>query len=140
MQVGIQCESGMQPRYAHRGDAGCDLKAAEAFDIKPGKRKLVPCGIRVAIPENHVGYVVPRSGLALKYGVTVLNSPGIIDSGYRGVVHALLINHGDETFHANKGDRIAQFFIDKIPTIEWVPEKLDDTERGEGGFGSSGVE
>lgn len=132
-------EDAIIPFYAHPGDAGLDLFSVEEVTIEPGKRKLVATGISIELPKNTEAQVRPRSGLALKYGVTVLNSPGTIDEGYRGEIKVILINHGEEAFKINKGDKIAQMVIMPVLTvgIEEV-EILNDSERGEGGFGSTG--
>lgn len=129
------------PSYAYPGDAGMDLRAIEHVTLAPFERALVSTGIAIAIPEGYAGFVQPRSGLAIKQGVTVLNTPGLIDSRYRGEVKVALINlDAHATFEVNPGDRIAQLVIQKVECVEWsVVEKLDETERGEGGFGSSGV-
>ena len=132
-------EDAIIPFYAHPGDAGLDLFSVEEVTIEPGKRKLVATGISIELPKNTEAQVRPRSGLALKYGVTVLNSPGTIDEGYRGEIKVILINHGEEAFKINKGDKIAQMVIMPVLTvgIEEV-EILNDSERGEGGFGATG--
>ena len=132
-------EDAIIPFYAHPGDAGLDLFSVEEVTIEQGKRKLVATGISIELPKNTEAQVRPRSGLALKYGVTVLNSPGTIDEGYRGEIKVILINHGEEAFKINKGDKIAQMVIMPVLTvgIEEV-EILNDSERGEGGFGSTG--
>lgn len=132
-------EDAIIPFYAHPGDAGLDLFSVEEVTIEPGKRQLVATGISIELPKNTEAQVRPRSGLALKYGVTVLNSPGTIDEGYRGEIKVILINHGEEAFKINKGDKIAQMVIMPVLTvgIEEV-EILNDSERGEGGFGSTG--
>lgn len=128
------------PRFAHDGDAGADLTASEAVSIRPGGRALVATGFSLAIPDGHAGLVLPRSGLAIRSGVTVLNAPGLIDSGYRGEVKVALINHSDETFDIVPGDRIAQLVIVQVERPEYVSvDDLDDTTRGEAGFGSTGV-
>ena len=128
------------PWFAHAGDAGADLTAAEATVIRPGDRALVPTGFSMAIPLGHAGLVLPRSGLAIRSGVTVINAPGLIDAGYRGEVKVALINHSEESFHIERGDRIAQLVIIEIQEPEYVEvEDLDDSMRGEGGFGSTGV-
>lgn len=128
------------PSYAHPGDAGLDLRAAESCILKPFERAAVPCGVAVAIPQGYAGLVIPRSGLAIKHGISVVNGPGLIDSGYRGEIKAILVNldpHDD--FAIEKGDRIAQLVIIKIPDVELLAcAELDDTERGADGFGSSG--
>ena len=126
---------------AHQGDAGLDLKAKEDTVLFVGQRLLVPTALRVAVPQGWVGLVCPRSGLALKHGVTVLNAPGVIDSGYRGDLNVLLMNHGDEPFHIKRGDRIAQLVLTvfSTPPLHRVGQFNDATERGEAGFGSSGI-
>lgn len=127
------------PAYARTGDAGMDLHAAASVVLHPGCWGLVPCGIRAAIPPGYVGMVCPRSGLALKAGVTVLNGPGIIDAGYRGEVSVVLINHNAQTFRACRGERIAQLVVVPVVRVEWDEvDDLESTTRGEGGFGSSG--
>ncbi len=128
------------PRYQHRGeDAGLDLRAVEVAEIKPGKYKLIKTGLKIAIPAGYAGFIYPRSGLALKKGITVLNADGVIDSGYRGEVGVILINHGKEIFEINKGDRIAQLIIQQVMDIEWQEvDQLQKTTRGTGGFGHSG--
>jgi dUTP pyrophosphatase len=127
------------PSYATAGSAGLDLRAAEAFTLKPGERALVPTGLSIALPENFEAQVRPRSGLAVKHGVTVLNSPGTIDSDYRGEIKVPLINHGTEDFVIARGDRIAQMVIAAVEQVTLVEVKsLDETTRGAKGFGSSG--
>lgn len=127
------------PSQANPGDAGWDLCAAQDFTLEPGHRVAVPTGIAVAIPEGHAGLVLPRSGHARRHGVGVVNGPGLIDSGYRGEVTVLLINHGSETVTFSRGDRVAQLVVVAVPEITWTQaESLDVTERGSGGFGSSG--
>jgi dUTP pyrophosphatase len=127
------------PAYATSGSAGLDLRAAEAFTLKPGKRALVPTGIAIALPKGFEAQVRPRSGLAVKHGVTVLNAPGTIDADYRGEIKVPIINHGTEDFVITRGDRIAQMVIAPV-TIATLTEvdSLEETERGSGGFGSSG--
>ena len=128
------------PERAHPGDAGLDLRALEAGRIGPGERLAVPTGLAVAIPEGHAGLVMPRSGLARRHGVTLANSPGLIDAGYRGELQVLLLNTDPaQTFSIAAGDRIAQLVITPIRLAEpVVVESLDETSRGTGGFGSSG--
>ena len=127
------------PAYETAGAAGMDLRAADAVTLKPGARALVPTGLSIALPEGYEAQVRPRSGLAVKHGVTVLNSPGTIDSDYRGEIKVPLINHGQEDFLIARGDRIAQMVIAPVTRIGWAEvEALDDTARGSGGFGSSG--
>ncbi len=128
------------PAYAHPGDAGMDLKSVEDLTIPPGKRSLVHTGLQMALPFGYEAQVRPRSGLALKAGVTVLNTPGTIDAGYRGEVGVILANFGDADFVVKKGDRIAQMVIAPV-TIATIAEvaEFEASERGEGGFGSTGV-
>jgi len=129
------------PSYAHEGDAGMDLYAAEETTLKPGERKLISTGIKVAIPLGYEGQVRPKSGLALKHGISLANTPGTIDAGYRGEVGAILINHSQESYVVQKNMKIAQLIINKVEQaeIEEVPV-LDETARNEGGFGSTGLE
>jgi len=132
------------PRYASAGAAGLDLAAAlgEPMLLLPGARAAVPTGIAIALPPGHEGQVRPRSGLARKHGVTVLNAPGTIDEDFRGEVHVLLINLGQEPYVISPGDRIAQLVVAPVTRVEVLAEAetgdLGATERGEGGFGSSG--
>jgi dUTP pyrophosphatase len=128
------------PTRAHEGDAGLDLRALEAARLGPGERIAVRTGLAVAIPPGHAGLVLPRSGLAMRHGVTLTNSPGLIDSGYRGELKILMLNTDPaETFMIGPGDRIAQLVIVAV-ALPWAVEldSLDETERGSGGFGSSG--
>ena len=128
------------PVHAKPGDAGLDLRASEAASLEPGERRLVPTGFAVAIPEGHAGFVLPRSGLAMQKGVTVLNAPGLIDSGYRGELKVLLINHGGEAVAIARGERIAQLVIQPVASVTLVEvERLPDSARGVGGFGSTGA-
>ena len=130
------------PKYAKEGDAGCDLLSAEDLTINAGGgRALVPTGLALAIPEGYAGFVQPRSGLAVKNGVTVLNTPGLIDSGYRGELKVLLINTDpSEPFDIVRGERIAQLVIQKVEQVEFDEvDSLPSSERGEGGFGSTGL-
>lgn len=129
------------PTYAHEGDAGMDLRASEEATIPGGGRVLVGTGIAIALPHGHVGLVHPRSGLAAKHGITVLNAPGTIDAGYRGEVKVILLNTSDEAFNVAIGDRIAQLVVQKVehPAVEVVALLDGDTARGAGGFGSTGV-
>ncbi len=129
------------PGYARRGDAGADLVARVGVLLAAnGGRAMVPTGIALAIPEGYAGFVQPRSGLALRHGVTCLNTPGLIDSGYRDELSVLLVNTDHEApYEVRRGDRIAQLVIQRIETASFVEvEKLADTERGLGGFGSTG--
>jgi dUTP pyrophosphatase len=129
------------PAYAKPGDAGCDLVAADDVTLAPaGGRALVPTGLAIAIPEGYAGFVQPRSGLASKHGVTCLNTPGLIDSGYRGELKVLLINTDPtEPFRVTRGQRIAQLVIQAVERVDFVAmDELPDSERGAGGFGSTG--
>jgi len=127
------------PSRPYAGDAGLDLSACERFELSPGARALVPTGIAVAIPEGHAGFVQPRSGLATKHGISIVNTPGLVDSGYRGELLVNLLNTDrHETFIVEPGMRIAQLVIVALPTVELVEvDELPDSERGEKGFGSS---
>jgi len=129
------------PRYAHPGDAGLDLPSRTDMVLEPGQRAMVPTGIAVAIPPGFGGLVLPRSGLAARHGIALVNSPGLIDSGYRGEVTVIMINTDKtEPFRIRKGDRIAQLLIQRVEEVKLTEvQDLDDTSRGEGGFGSTGV-
>ncbi|HZU20999.1 MAG TPA: dUTP diphosphatase [Gaiellaceae bacterium] len=128
------------PERAYSGDAGVDLAACERVELPPGARALVPTGLAVAIPAGYAGYVQPRSGLAARYGISIVNTPGLVDSGYRGELLVNLVNHDQaETFVVEPGMRIAQLVIVPVPPVELVEvDELPETERGEAGFGSSG--
>jgi len=129
------------PHFASALAAGADIRAAVQEDVvmRPGEHTLVPSGFSMALPAGFEAQVRPRSGLALKHGIGVLNSPGTIDADYRGEVGVILINHGDMDFHIQRGDRIAQMVIAALPAVDFIEvTELDDTERGSGGFGSSG--
>jgi dUTP pyrophosphatase len=130
------------PTTASSGSAGIDLRAAidDEIDLGPGERVVVPTGIAVAIPEGYEGQVRPRSGLALEHGLTLLNTPGTIDSDYRGEVKVILINLGQESFRLSRGDRVAQMVVSEVSKVRFVEaSELSPTERGGGGFGSSGI-
>jgi len=128
------------PAHAHPGDAGVDLRAAAPVRLEPGERVPVPTGIALAIPEGHAGLVVPRSGLALRHGVGVVNAPGLVDSGYRGEIVVILVNYGREPVEFSRGDRIAQLVVLPVSAQEFVEvADLPGSVRGEGGFGSTGV-
>ena len=128
------------PSYAHPSDAGMDLRSVADLTIDPGRRALVPTGLVMLLPPLYEAQVRPRSGLALKRGVTVLNTPGTIDSGYRGEVGVILANFGDEPFEVKKGDKIAQMVIAPVTQPEIAEtDVIDETDRGAGGFGSTGV-
>lgn len=128
------------PHYAHAGDAGLDLYASESVTLEPGQRLLIGTGIAIALPEGFAGFVQPRSGLAAKKGLTIVNSPGLIDSGYRGEIKVIALNtDAQAAIQIERGNRLAQLVIQEVPivTLEEADE-LDDTDRAEGGFGSSG--
>ena len=129
------------PSYQTAGAAGMDLPAAvlEPVTLQPGERRLIPCGFAVAIPEGYEAQVRPRSGLASRFGITVLNAPGTIDSDYRGEVRVLLVNHGASAFTVEPGERIAQLVIGPVCRVVWQEvDALPDTGRGDGGFGHTG--
>jgi dUTP pyrophosphatase len=128
------------PNYAKPGDAGVDLCSTEKYTLAPGERKLVSTGIKIALPDGYEAQVRPRSGLALKNGISIVNTPGTVDSGYRGEIGVILINLSKEEFVVEPGMRIAQMVINQVEHAEFVEVKeLDQTERGEGGFGHSGI-
>ena len=130
------------PHYATGGAAGMDIRAAleDAIILQPGERDMIPTGIAVALPEGFECQVRPRSGLALKHGISMVNNPGTIDEDYRGEIRVLLINHGDEPFTIQPGERIAQIVIARYEKIVWdVVEDLPESTRGTGGFGSTGT-
>ena len=129
------------PAYAKPGDAGADLRSRIDFELEPGERALVPTGVAIALPEGYVGLVHPRSGLAIKNGITIVNAPGTVDSGYRGELMVTLLNTDKtKSFHVQRGDRIAQLVIQKYEHATFtVVEELEQTERGSSGFGSSGI-
>lgn len=136
------CEDLPLPEYATPGAAGMDLRAAVEQDVtlQPGERRLVPTGIRIALPEGYEAQVRPRSGLAVRHGIGMVNAPGTIDSDYRGGVQVLLINLGQEPFVIRRGDRIAQMVVAPVTRVAWAPvSELPDSARGEGGFGHTGV-
>ncbi len=136
------CAKGLPlPSYATEGSAGCDLSAAieKSAVIVPGERRLITTGLRISLPPGYEAQIRPRSGLAFKHGITMVNSPGTIDSDYRGTISVILINHGQDNYTVHRGDRIAQMVIAPVTQASFVQEQeLDDTERGDGGFGSTG--
>jgi dUTP pyrophosphatase len=138
--VDVPIIAASEPRYAHPGDAGADLTAAESVRLEPGERALVGTGVRIALPDGHVAFVVPRSGLAAKHGITIVNSPGTVDAGYRGEIKVSLLNtDAREAFDIAVGDRIAQLIVMPVPRARFIPvDVLPDSPRGEGGFGSTG--
>ena len=130
------------PKYMSDGAAGMDIYAKVNTDtvVAVGEIKLIPTGIRIALPQGYEAQIRPRSGLALKNGITMVNTPGTIDSDYRGEIGVIIINHGHEPFTIKRGDRIAQMVINKYEHVFWTEtDSLDETERGSGGFGHSGV-
>jgi dUTP pyrophosphatase len=134
-------ELAQAPKYAHDGDAGADLVCIEDVTLKPGERRLVSTGVAIALPRDYVGLVHPRSGLANKHGIGIVNTPGTIDSGYRGELKICLINlDPSETVSLPAGSRIAQLVIQEVATAQFVEvQDLDDTERSDQGFGSTGL-
>jgi dUTP diphosphatase len=130
----------MIPRYAHGPDedAGMDLHSVESVTLGPGETKLVPTGLAIELPAGYEAQIRPRSGLALKYSITLPNSPATIDPGYRGEIRVILLNLGREPFQISPGERIAQMVIARYEAIEWEEGELGNSVRGEGGFGSSG--
>jgi dUTP pyrophosphatase len=138
--VPTEARDGFFPSYASGGSAGADLRAdvSEAVTLEPGGRALIPTGVRLGIPAGYEGQVRPRSGLAVKHGVTILNGPGTIDADYRGEVKVALVNLGTESYTINRGDRVAQLVIAPVLQASFTGAVLDETDRGEGGFGSSG--
>ncbi len=128
------------PKYAYIGDAGCDLYSARDIELSPGEHNMVPTGVALAIPDGYAGFVQPKSGLAAKHGIGVLNSPGLIDSKYRGEIKVILINlDNKDSFHIKRGDKIAQLVIQPVLSVDFrIVNELDETTRGDGGFGSSG--
>ncbi len=141
MEIAIQLlDDGLPvPGPAHPGDAGVDLSAREPVKLEAGERATIPTGIAAAIPGGHAGLVVPRSGLAARHGISVVNGPGLIDSGYRGEIQVVLINLGKDPFNIERGDRIAQLVVIPVSEPEFiVVQELPESGRGSGGFGSTG--
>lgn len=139
VEVLIVAEPGFEPSYAKPGDAGADLRSTEDLVVPRRGRTLVPTGVRIALPMGYVGLVHPRSGLAAKSGITVLNTPGTVDAGYRGEIMVTLYNSTDEDFEVKRGDRIAQLVIQQVELAKFVAvAELPQSDRGESGFGSSG--
>lgn len=128
------------PGFAHPGDAGADLISSEDVDLAPGQRALVGTGLRIALPAGYAALVLPRSGLAVKHGITVVNAPGLIDAGYRGEIKVCLLNtDASEAYRISAGDRIAQLMVVPVVPVDFIPvETLPGSARGESGFGSSG--
>lgn len=129
------------PSYAYSGDAGLDLRSSEEVTLAPHERRLVSTGLAIAIPEGYAGFVQPRSGLALREGLSMANTPGLIDAHYRGELKVCAVNLDDKKdIHITRGERIAQLVIQEVPAVELAEvDELDETDRGAGGFGSSGV-
>ena len=134
--------TGVEPTYAHPGDAGADLRATSAHVLQPGERALVPTGTSIALPHGFVAYVMPRSGLALRHGIGLVNAPGVIDAGYRGEISVVMINHDPrESFTIEPGDRIAQLVVSPVARAVFHPvTALPGSQRDTGGFGSTGVQ
>jgi dUTP pyrophosphatase len=128
------------PAYARPGDAGCDLVTTADVTLEPGERALVPTGIAIALPPGFAGFVLPRSGLAARHGLSIVNAPGLIDSGYRGEIKLSLVNHDPrETLHLRRLDRVAQLVVQRVAHVTWCEvDELSETERGTGGHGSTG--
>jgi len=139
--VDVLIASSTFPQVAHPGDAGADLQSVETVTLQPGQRATVATGVSIALPEGYLAFIVPRSGLAAKHGITVVNSPGTVDAGYRGEIKVTLLNTDTtEAFDIAVGDRIAQMIVMPFASPNFVPvEQLPASSRGEGGFGSSGV-
>jgi dUTP pyrophosphatase len=137
----IQSKSGILPEYATEGSAGMDLKAflGESVTLMPGERRMIPTGVSIQLPEGFEGQIRARSGLALKHGISMVNGVGTIDRDYRGEIGALLINLGEDPFEIRDGDRIAQLVISRVERIQWTTGPLNDTDRGSGGFGHTGL-
>lgn len=141
MEIKIISESGELPTYKTEGSAGMDVKAfvEHSITLSPGERRLIPTGLYIELPIGYEAQIRARSGLALNYGISLVNGIGTIDSDYRGEIGVILVNLGKEDFIVNNGDRIAQIIIGTYHRIDWVPEKkLSDTQRGSGGFGHTG--
>ena len=139
--VDVLIASGDIPEYAHPGDAGADLTAAESVVLAPGARATVATGVSIALPDGYVALVVPRSGLAAKHGITIVNSPGTVDAGYRGEIRVTILNtDAEHPFTIDAGDRIAQLIVMPVSRARFVPvQKLPGSHRGDGGFGSTGL-
>lgn len=129
------------PCYAYEGDAGLDIRANESVDIPPHERALISTGLAIALPDGYAGFMQPRSGMALKRGLSIANTPGLIDAHYRGELKVIAVNLDPrETVHIERGERIAQLVIQEVPLVKLIEvDELDETDRGVGGFGSSGT-
>jgi dUTP pyrophosphatase len=139
--VDVLITSSVVPEYAHPGDAGADLTSTESLSLAPGARATIGTGVSIALPDGYVGFVVPRSGLAARHGITIVNSPGTVDAGYRGEIRITLLNTDSENaFVISSGDRIAQLIVMPVARARFIPvTSLPGTQRGSGGFGSTGV-
>ena len=139
--VEVLITASVLPNYAHPGDAGADLHSSEALVLAPGERALVGTGVAIALPDGYAAFVVPRSGLAVKHGITIVNAPGTVDAGYRGEIKVTLLNTDTSAaFPIAVGDRIAQLIIMPVVRASFIPvERLPGSQRGEGGFGSTGL-
>lgn len=140
-EIEVLIKSDSELKYALPGDAGADLPSAEEFTLEPGERKLVKTGIQIALPSGYAAFVVPRSGLAAKHGITIVNSPGTVDSGYRGEIMVTLLNTDKSaSFEVKKGDRIAQMIIMPVTQARFIQvAKLPESDRSDRGFGSTGI-
>lgn len=136
MPIKVKCSGSAVPTFASTGAAGADLRASEALTLEPGARAAVPTGLFLEIPAGHVGLVWPRSGLAVRHGIDTL--AGVIDSDYRGEVRVVLVNHGHESVRVEPGDRIAQLLVQRVERARFEAATLARSERGDGGFGSTG--
>src|SRR5512132_633681 len=141
IQIKLLDEDLPMPRYQHEGDAGLDLPSRVDYVLEAGARAMIPTGIAVAIPAGYAGFVLPRSGLAARHGIALVNSPGLVDSGYRGEMPIIMINTDQrEPFHIKRGDRIAQLVIQRVEEVTLMRvDELNETSRGAGGFGSTGT-
>lgn len=139
--VEVLITASVLPNYAHPGDAGADLHASEALELAPGARALVGTGVSIALPDGFAAFVVPRSGLAARHGISIVNSPGTVDAGYRGEIKVTLLNTDlTEPFRIEVGDRIAQLIVMPVARATFIPvDRLPGSQRGEGGFGSTGL-
>ncbi len=141
IQITTCKDNAVIPEYAKAGDAGVDLRSTEEYTLKPGERTLVSTGLKIAVPVGYEAQIRPRSGLAYKHGISLVNTPGTIDAGYRGEIGVIIINHGQEEFVVEKGMRICQMVINKFEQASFEKvDELDETERGDGGFGHSGTQ
>ena len=138
-QVEVLITGSPVPAYAHPGDAGADMHAAEAVTLEPGQRALVGTGVAIALPDGFAAFVHPRSGLAAKHGITIVNAPGTVDAGYRGEIKVNLLNTGAEPHRIEVGDRIAQLIVQRVERVRFIEvERLPGSDRGERGHGSTG--